>query len=494
MSVLATHEHNGCSSHRHVQIFDLTELHMTLTNHPQSPSEEFDVAAVAAQLQKVFAGGRTRNADWRIRQIEGIERFLDEREPEIVSALADDLGRSGTEAWFADVALVKAEATYARKRVRRWMRRRPQPLPLNQLPAVGWVQYEPLGVVLIIGPWNYPVHLALIPLVAALAAGNVAVVKPSEVAPATSALLSYWLPRYVDPEAIVVIEGDAQVTQDLLSQGLDQVLFTGGTESGRRILEGAAPHLTPVLLELGGKSPVVVASDADLEVVARRVAWTKLFNSGQTCLAPDYVLAERSIHDELVRLIADTVTQFRADQRGRGLRIVNERQFDRLAGSLADTSGRIVFGGGSDRETLTIDPTVIADPDPDDVVMREEIFGPILPVLAVDSIDEAIAFVNARPKPLAAYYFTSSRTVARKLVNAISSGGAVVNHAAVHAMVPQLPFGGVGDSGMGAYHGKWGFQAFSHRKSVLVKSFKPDLKVIYPPYTARSVKTLRRLF
>ncbi|RZL25401.1 MAG: aldehyde dehydrogenase family protein [Rhodococcus sp. (in: high G+C Gram-positive bacteria)] len=469
---------------------------MTLTNqsHSKGSSAESDVAPVVTQLREVYAGDRTRKADWRKGQIGGIERFLDEREQEIAAALAADLGRSEMEAWLADVALVKAEATYARKRLRWWMRRRPQPLPLNQLPAVGWVQYEPRGVVLVIGAWNYPVYLTLVPLVAALAAGNVVIVKPSEGAPATSALLAHWLPRYVDPEAVVVVEGDAQVTQELLSQGPDKVLFTGGTEIGRKILARAAPDLTPVLLELGGKSPVVVAADAEMDVVARRVAWAKLFNSGQTCLAPDYVLAERSIHEQLVHRIIDTLTQFRADQQGQGLQIVNERQFDRLAASLADTSGRIVFGGGSDRDALTIEPTVIIDPDPDDAVMQEEIFGPILPVLAVDSIDEAITFVNARPKPLAAYYFTSSRTVATKLVNAISSGGAVVNHVTVHAMVPQLPFGGVGDSGMGAYHGKWGFEAFSHRKSVLVKPFKPDLKFVYPPYSARSVKIMRRVF
>lgn len=469
---------------------------MTINNHlhTQGLSGEADVTTMVTRLREVFAGGRTRNAEWRIHQIEGIERFLAEREPEIVAALAEDLGRGAVEAWFGDIAPVKAEAAYARKRVRRWMRRRPQPLPLNQLPAIGWVQYEPLGVVLVIGAWNYPVFLSLPPLVSALAAGNVAIVKPSEVAPATSAMLARLLPLYVDPEAVVVVEGDAEVTQELLAQGLDQVLFTGGTEIGRKIMAGAAPHLTPVLLELGGKSPVVVASDADLEVVARRVVWTKLLNSGQMCLAPDYVLAERSIRDELVRRITDTVTQFRADQVDAGLRIVNERQFDRLVGCLAETSGRIVSGGGSDRDSLTIEPTVIVDPDPDDTVMRQEIFGPILPVLAVDSMDEAIAFVNARPKPLAAYYFTKSRTVAKKLVDAVSSGGAVVNHVAIQVMAPQLPFGGVGASGMGAYHGKWGFEAFSHRKSVVVKPFKPDPTLIYPPYTERAVKLLRRLF
>lgn len=469
---------------------------MTVTNHPhhQIPVGTIDAPATVAQLRSVYADGRTRTAAWRIHQLKGIERLLHEREHEIATALADDLGRNAVEAWLADIALVRAEATYARKRVPRWMRKRPQPVPLNQLPALGWVQYEPLGLVVVIGAWNYPVYLTLCPLIAALAAGNVVIVKPSEVSPATSSLLARLLPQYIDSEAVVVAEGDAKVTQELLAQGPDHVLFTGGAKIGRKIMAAAAPHLTSVVLELGGKSPVIVASDADLDITARRILWMKLLNSGQTCLAPDYVLAQRPIHDELIRCITDTITEFRADQPGNGLRIVNQRQFDRLAGYLASTSGRIATGGGSDRETLTIEPTVIVDPDPDDDVMQQEIFGPILPVLTVDSMDEAIAFVNARPKPLAAYYFTKSRTVAGNLLGSISSGGASVNHIAAHVMAPQLPFGGVGASGMGGYHGKWGFEAFSHRKAVLAKTFKPDPSFIYPPYTDRAVKIMRRLF
>jgi aldehyde dehydrogenase (NAD+) len=356
------------------------------------------------------------------------------------------------------------------------------------------VQYDPLGVVLIIGPWNYPVYLSLGPLVAAVAAGNCAVLKPSELAPATSALLARLLPIYLDREAIRVVEGDGQTTQDLLAQGFDHALFTGGTAIGTKIMAAAAPTLTPVTLELGGKSPVIVAADADLDVAARRIAWVKLMNSGQTCIAPDYVLTHRSIAAELTNKIVAAVKAFRAHDDDRGMRIVNERQFDRLAALVESTTGSIQIGGGVDRATLTIEPTVILNPSVDDDVMADEIFGPVLPIITVESLGAAVEFVNARPKPLALYVFTASRRSARRLVDAIPSGGAVVNHVAMHCLVPQLPFGGVGASGMGAYHGRWGFETMSHRRAVLSKSTRPDLMLVYPPYTDRALKVMRKLF
>lgn len=453
-----------------------------------------DPLAAVATARAAFASGRTRPVAWRLRQLEGITRLVEERETEIAAALHEDLGRSAVEAWLADIAATKGEAEHARKRLRWWMRPRPQPLPLNQLPATAWIKYEPLGTVLIIGPWNYPVYLTLGPLVAAVAAGNAAVIKPSEITPATSALLTRLIPEYLDPEAVTVVEGDGAVTQQLLAQGFDHVLFTGGTDIGRKILEGAAPTLTPVTLELGGKSPVVITADADLDIAARRIAWVKLMNSGQTCIAPDYVLVERSVRDAFVTKVVDTIRAFRAEEGTAGLRIVNERQFDRLASYLESTRGEVRAGGDVDRTSLTMTPAVVVDPDPDEALMTDEIFGPILPVLTVDSVDDAIAFVNARPKPLAAYYFTRSRDVRRRLVDQISSGGVVVNHVAMHCLVPQLPFGGVGDSGTGAYHGKWGFEALSHRKSVLAKPFAPDPQFVYPPYSATALKIMRKLF
>jgi aldehyde dehydrogenase (NAD+) len=450
-------------------------------------------AGVLAQVRTVFNTGRTRSVQWREEQLRAIERMCEEREAEISEALTRDLGRSTFEAWLGDVASTKAEAVFARKHFRKWMKPRRQSLPLAQMPGRAWVQYDPLGVVLVIGPWNYPFFLCMSPVVAAVAAGNAVVIKPSELAPATSELMARLVPLYLDPEAVRVVEGAADVTQDLMSQGFDHALFTGGTEIGRKIMAAAAPTLTPVTLELGGKSPVLVLADADLDVTARRIAWTKLLNSGQTCIAPDYILADRSIAKELTDKIVATIAKFRADQKDPSLRIVNERQFDRLVSIISATGGKVVTGGGSDRSTLSIEPTVIIDPAPDDAVMADEIFGPILPIITVGSTDEAVAFVNSRPKPLALYVFTSSQQKGRDLVDRMPSGGAVINHIAMHCLVPQLPFGGVGASGMGAYHGQWGFEALSHRRAVLSKPAKPDPSLLYPPYTDRAMKILRRL-
>jgi aldehyde dehydrogenase (NAD+) len=452
-----------------------------------------DAAAVIAGLRRTFADGRTRDLDWRLRQLAGIERLLVEREPEIAAAIGADLGRSPHTVWIGDVAGTKAEAAYARKNLRRWARRRRTGLPLSLRPGTAYYQYEPLGVVLIIGPWNYPVYLTLGPLIAAVAAGDVAVIKPSEHAPATSALLARIVAQYVDPAAVVVCEGDGELTQALLAQAPDHAFFTGGAEIGKKVLAAAAEHLTPVTLELGGKSPVLVAADADLDVAARRIAWVKLLNSGQTCIAPDYLLVEDRVRDELVAKVGEALERF---QRGEpaAQKIVNVRQLDRLRRLLAGHGGKVVLGGRVDDAAVAVEPTVVVDPDPDSALMTEEIFGPLLPVVSVASIDDAVAFVNARPKPLALYVFTGSAETAERVLATTSSGGAVVNHLAMHLMSPQLPFGGVGGSGMGAYHGEWGFQALSHRKAVLAKPARPDPALIYPPYTRLKQKLLRRLF
>ena len=453
-----------------------------------------EVADLVATMRTVHASGRTRPVEWRIAQLDALERLVNEHEDDIVAALADDLGRTAVDAWLADIAPTLAEIEYARKHVKKWMRPLRRRLPLNQLPARGWVQYEPLGVVLVIGPWNYPFYLALSPLVAAIAAGNCVVIKPSELAPASSALMADLLPKYVDPEAVTVVEGDGATSQTLLAQGFDHVLFTGGTEIGRKIMAAAAPTLTPVTLELGGKSPVIVAADADLDVAARRIAWVKLMNSGQTCIAPDYVLVERSVRDRFVETLLTCLAEFRSETPDAGQPIVNERQYERLAQYLEASKGTIVAGGETSDVDRTIQPTVILDPDPDEPAMCEEIFGPLLPVLTVDDVGEAIRFVNARSKPLALYAFTGSKALRRRIADEVPAGGVVFNHIAMHVLAPQLPFGGVGESGMGAYHGEWGFWTFSHRKSVLSKAVKPDPRFVYPPYTQRALALMRRMF
>jgi aldehyde dehydrogenase (NAD+) len=457
-------------------------------------AESPDIPGIVRRLRETFATGRTRSLEWRQQQLQALEKMMVENEPAIAAALEQDLGRKPFEAWLADIASTAGEAKDAAKNVRKWMRRKYRLLEMSQLPGRGWVEHEPYGTVLVIGAWNFPFVLTLGPAVGAIAAGNTVVLKPSEVCPASSALMAELVPKYLDNDAIAVVEGDGSVSQELIAQGFDHICFTGGTEIGRKVYEGAAPHLTPVTLELGGKSPVIVSADADIDVAAKRIAWTKLINSGQICIAPDYVLVDAKIRDELVDKIKEAVTTFESENPG-GKRIVNERHFDRLVAALAATKGNVAIGGGSDVSTMSIQPTVVVDPDPAEPLMTDEIFGPILPIMTVQSLDDAIGFVNARPKPLAAYLFTKTKSIRERVIKEVPAGGMVINHLLFQFSTNKLPFGGVGPSGMGAYHGKFGFEQFSHKKSVMTKPTRPDLGAfIYPPYTEKAFKLARRLF
>jgi aldehyde dehydrogenase (NAD+) len=457
-------------------------------------AQQVDIPGVVARLRKTYATGRTRDLEWRKRQLLQLQSLMDDNEDAIAAALVEDLDRNPFEAYIADIATTAGEAKYAAKHLRRWTRRRYKLLEVPQLPGRGWVEYEPYGTVLIIGAWNYPFYLTLGPAVGAIAAGNAVILKPSEIAAASSRLMAELVPRYLDSDAIAVVEGDGSVSQELIAQGLDRVMFTGGTEIGRKVYEGAAPHLTPCTLELGGKSPVIVAADADIDVAAKRIAWMKLLNGGQTCVAPDYVLADAKIRDELVDKISASITKFRSKE-PHGVRLVNQRQFDRISSYLSGDDGKITVGGKCDASTRRIEPTVVVDPDPDGPLMQNEIFGPILPVITVQSLDDAIRFVNSREKPLAAYLFTKARETRERVIKEVPAGGMLVNHLAFQVSTAKLPFGGVGASGMGAYHGRYGFEEFSHRKSVLTKPTRPDMSsFIYPPYSKWAFKMARKMF
>lgn len=451
------------------------------------------VESELARLRRTFDGGRTRGLAWRLAQLAALTRLLDEEAERIVSALAADLGRGRHESWLGDIASTRGEAEYARRRLRSWMRRRHTGLPLSMMPGRAFYQYEPLGTVLVIAPWNYPFYLSLGPMIAALAAGNTVILKPSEHAPSSAATMAELLPRYLDPDAIAVVEGAASVTQAVIAQGVDHVFFTGGPEIATHVMRAAAESLTPVTLELGGKSPAIVTGEADLDVAARRLAWVKLLNSGQTCIAPDYVLVQEDLREPLLDRLVSVVTEFRSEETSMQ-RVIDSRHLGRLERLLDGHGGRVVLGGSVLDDPPSIAPTIVADPDPSSALMQEEIFGPILPVLGVPSLDVAIAFVTARPKPLGLYLFSGSARERERVLAETSSGGVVVNHAAMHCLVPHLPFGGVGRSGMGAYHGKWGFAALSHRKAVLSKPERPDPRFVYPPYTPRVERLLRRLF
>jgi aldehyde dehydrogenase (NAD+) len=465
------------------------------TNDPADDSAPapLDAPALVARLRATYATGRTRPVAWRRQQLQQLRALLTEHEDDLLAALATDLGKPRLEAWATDVGFVVNEIDHALKHLNRWTRPSRVRTPLATKPSRGRVIREPLGAVLIIAPWNYPVQLALSPLIGAIAAGNVAVVKPSEVAPATAAALGRLVPQYLDADAFAIVEGAVPETTALLDQRWDHIFYTGNGRVGRVVMEAAARNLTPVTLELGGKSPAIVDASANLEVAARRIAWGKFLNAGQTCIAPDYVLVAKGLEDRFVELVRRCVFDFYGQDPKASAdfaRIVNGSHFDRLV-SLLD-SGTAAVGGEHDAATRFIAPTVLRDVLPESPVMQEEIFGPILPVLPVTDVEEAIAFVNGREKPLALYVFADDRKVQEAVLDGTSSGGACVNATLFHVAVADLPFGGVGDSGIGAYHGKASFDVFSHAKSVLKRSTRPDPDLAYPPYTDRKEKLTRR--
>jgi aldehyde dehydrogenase (NAD+) len=446
-------------------------------------------------LRKTFRSGRTRPLSWRVAQLRALRALVTENEETLGNGLRADLGKSSFEAWATEINMVVAEIDHTLDHLAGWMKPEKVHTPLLQQPGSGKIHKVPLGVVLIISPWNYPVQLALTPLVGAISGGNCAVVKPSEIAAETSAVLAELLPKYLDNDAFLVVEGGVPETTALLEQKFDHIFYTGGENVGKIVMMAAAQHLTPVTLELGGKSPCVIDSDADLKVAARRIVWGKFTNAGQTCVAPDHLLAHRSIADRLVKLIGETIQEFFGEDPSQSEdygRIISDRHFARLTGFLE--SGSVVAGGTVDPETRYFAPTVLREVAADSPIMGEEIFGPILPVLEVDSLDEAIDHINARPHPLALYVFTSNPRTAQRVLDETTSGGACVNDTLMHLAVPDLPFGGVGASGMGAYHGRASFDTFTHRRSVLSKSTRVDPSLRYPPYNAAKRKWVKRLF
>ncbi|MDP9341187.1 MAG: aldehyde dehydrogenase family protein [Actinomycetota bacterium] len=453
---------------------------------------------LVARLRRAFDAGRTRPAAWRKQQLRQMQRLLTEGERELTEALHADLGRAAIESWTAELRFVWREIDHMLRNLDAWMAPERVPVPIVLRPARATILREPLGVGLVIGPWNYPVHLVLLPMAAAISAGNAVIGKPSEITAATSEAIARLVPRYLDPDAAAIVEGGVPESQALLAERFDHIFYTGNGRIGRIVMEAAARHLTPVTLELGGKSPAIVDRDADLDVAARRIAFGKFLNAGQTCVAPDYVLVHRDAEGALVERLAARVREFYGDDPRKSPdypRIVNDQHFGRLTGLLEAGGFEAVMGGGpaeADRSDRYFPPTILRGVSPDAPVMEEEIFGPILPVIGVDGLDQAIEFVNARPKPLSLYVFSNDRAAARRVVARTSSGSACVNTCVVQLAVPELPFGGVGASGMGAYHGRNGFETFSHRKSVLEKPTRFEPPIQYPPYTRLRRWLLRR--
>jgi aldehyde dehydrogenase (NAD+) len=451
------------------------------------------IAGIVDRARARFDSGVTRPLAWRTERLRAFRQLLVEGEAELLGALEADLHKPAIEGWATDIAVTRAEIDHTLKHLRRWMRPEKVRLPMSSQPGRARIIREPLGVALVISPWNYPVQLLLGPMAAAIAAGNTVVGKPSELAPHVAMAAQRLVDRYLADDAVALVQGGVDETTALLEQRFDHILYTGNGRVGRVVMEAAAKHLTPVTLELGGKSPAIVAADANVATTARRIAWGKFLNAGQTCIAPDYVLVDRSVEGPFTEALVAAMREFYGDDPRTSpdyARIVNGNHLRRLASYLDD--GEIVIGGEVAVDERYLAPTVLRNVAPDAAVMTDEIFGPVLPIVAVDGVEDAIQQVNMRDKPLALYVFSTSKATTQRVLDQTSSGGACVNHVVYHVAAPQLPFGGVGPSGMGAYHGRSGFETFSHRRSVLTKPLRPDVPFAYPPFTGTKRKLIRR--
>lgn len=456
------------------------------------PASSLDVKATIANQRNFFGTGKTKDVEFRIVQLKKLAQLIKEHEQQVLDAVYVDLHKPAMEAFGSEILITLSEIKYVLKNIKAWVKPQKVGTPLNLFPSSSFIYTEPLGVVLIVAPWNYPFALLMQPLIGAIAAGNCAILKPSEHTPHTSNAIAKIINANFDPNFITTIEGGIETNQALLDEKFDHIFFTGGTAIGKIVMQAAAKHLTPVTLELGGKSPCIVDADCNLETTAKRIIWGKFYNAGQTCIAPDYLLVQKSIKPALIEKLLEYVKTFFGEDPQKSTdfaRIVNHRQFDRLVNLL--DQGKILIGGNSDRDDRFIAPTLIDQISPNSKVMAEEVFGPILPILEYDQIEDAIAFVNTHAKPLALYFFSNNKPNQERILREISFGGGCFNDTIMHLGNPQLPFGGVGNSGMGSYHGKASFDTFSHRKSVLKSSFRFDLKWRYPPYTI-TLDTLKK--
>lgn len=477
---------------------------------PSKPLETATVAAVQAASGEIFhkheivellhkqdeffASGVTLSLEFRRAQLMKLRTALKTFEPEILQAFAQDLRKSSVEAYFSEIGVSLGEIREALGQLKNWIKPERRSTPMILAPASSELRREPLGRTLILSPWNYPILLNIVPLVAALAAGNVAVLKPSELAPALSAVIKKMMQATFPEELVAVVEGGVEASRFLLEQRWDLICFTGSTEVGRSVAQAAAKHLTPCILELGGKSPCIVTASADLAVAARRIVWGKFLNAGQTCVAPDYILVVESKYEALLAALRREITlRFGADplQNKQLPRIVSDRHFQRLLAMMEPES--LLHGGRSDSGELLIEPTLLRAEGRDSLAMQQEIFGPLLPILKVKDLAEAKAFVKAGEKPLALYVFSENKSEQELILSTLSFGGGCVNDTLVHTSNKELPFGGVGESGMGAYHGRFGFEAFSHRKAVMRNNTLLDLPLRYGPWGRFKEKAFRLL-
>lgn len=469
---------------------------MTQTNYSPAMTSSYvpsvtDLKSLIESQRRFFATGKTRDLSFRVEALNKLLRILQDREEEIIEALRLDLNKPQLEAYSTEIAYVLEDIKQVIRNVGKWSKPKKIGSPLVLMPAKSRIYSEPYGNTLIIAPWNYPFQLTVSPLIGAIAAGNTAILKPSELTPHTQKLLCKLIGEAFPAEYVTCVGGGVEESQALLNEKFDFIFFTGSTKVGRIVMEKASKYLTPVCLELGGKSPCIVDADIDVKTTARRIVWGKFMNAGQTCVAPDYVLVDRKVQDRLVSELKTTLEEFYgkdAKASDSYARIVNTNHVDRLSKLI--NQKKVLHGGKVAREEKFIEPTLVAG-DWSDEVMEDEIFGPILPIIAYDNLDTALNEVRRRSKPLAFYLFTKNKNLQEKVITNMSFGGACVNDCIVHLANPDLPFGGVGESGIGSYHGQTSFDLFSHKKSVLMKPFWGDATMRYAPYTNLKMKLIR---
>ncbi|NVK65117.1 MAG: aldehyde dehydrogenase [Flavobacteriales bacterium] len=441
-----------------------------------------------------FNTNTTKDVAYRIAQLKKLKALIQANEQEIFDAIYADFGKSEFETYLTELALLRHEIDLCIKKTKRWSKRKRVWSGIANFPSKSYIIPEPLGVCLVIGAWNYPYQLSLLPALTALAAGNTVIMKPSELPSRTSAVMAKMINEHFAADYFHVIEGGVEETTELLNQPFDKIFFTGSIPVGKIVYEAAAKNLTPVTLELGGKSPTFVLQDADLKMTAKRIAWAKFINAGQTCVAPDYILVEKSIEDKFIEALKVELENYpqSSDQFDDNyVKIINTKNFDRLS-ELIDKE-KVCYGGNQNREERFISPTIMKNVSFDDPIMEDEIFGPILPILSFSDLNQAIHEVKARPKPLSCYVYSKNKSSINKLLHEVSFGGGCVNDSIMHLAVSKLPFGGVGHSGIGSYHGKVGFDTFSHQKSILHKGFWFEPPIKYAPYSPKKLKIIRWL-
>lgn len=449
---------------------------------------------VKAEQEMFLRSGITLDVNFRIRQLKRLKEAIKAHDVLIYDALKKDLNKPVFESYVTELGSVYSEIDYMIKHVKDWAKPKRVPTSLAHFYSKSHIYQEPYGRVLIIAPWNFPIQLSFVPLVGAITAGNCVVLKPSELAPYTARVIQQIIESVFAREYVAVEQGDGKVSQQLLKEGVDYCFFTGSTQVGKAIMETASQTLTPVTLELGGKSPIIVAKDTNIKHAAQRIVWGKFTNAGQTCIAPDYLLVDEVIRDDLISAIIEVIEEYYTKkplENSDYSKMINKRHFKRVKKLMKNQS--VIYGGGSNKEMLTIEPTLVLEPELDTELMQEEIFGPILPILTYREVNQAVEFIRSKDKPLALYLFTQDKALKEYIIKNLSFGGAAINDTLIHQSNYNLPFGGVGASGMGQYHGKYSLETFSHPKSVIEKTDLFDIKLRYPPYKDWALKFIKKI-